>query len=58
MLDYDTLAAFAYGFLALAAAVAALTGYAVATGLRGRRSVPTTVVTVTRTTDAELQRAA
>lgn len=54
----DTLAPFAYAFIVFAAAVVAFAGYAVATAFRPERADSTPVVTVTRTTDVELERAA
>jgi hypothetical protein len=58
MYDSDTLTTFAYAFLALAAATAALSVYAVVDAFRGARSTSTPVVTVTGASGAELQRAA
>jgi len=55
---YETLTAFGYAFIVFAAAVVAFAGYAVVSVLRAERVTTTPVVTVTRSTEVEMTRAA
>jgi len=55
---HESLTAVAYGFIAFAFAVVAFAVYAVVSTVRAERGLSIPVVTVTRSTDIELQRAA